>query len=67
MFYLILDIEDAIFLVPVKERNFNMQTIGLLVLISLIILRLFINFVRAGLNPQMWQGSRLFSDFCLLK
>ena len=54
MFYLILDIEDAIFLVPVKERNFNMQTIGLLVLISLIILRLFINFVRAGLNPQMW-------------
>lgn len=31
MFYLTLDSEDAIFLVPVKERNFNMQTIGLLV------------------------------------
>ena len=31
MFYLILDIEDAIFLVPVKERNLNMQTVGLLV------------------------------------
>ena len=26
MFYLILDIEDAIVLVPVKERTFNLQT-----------------------------------------